>query len=107
MNKTELINKSQEKLQGFTKAELAMALDTITDTIQDALVAGEKVKLSGFGTFETRARKGRKGVSKLPKAMGKEWASVDRTVPVFNVSEGFKTRVIEANKLVAEVNPTV
>jgi len=60
MNKTELIAKVSET-SGLTKKDAESALNATLDVIQEALVRGEKVVLTGFGTFEVRERKPRVG----------------------------------------------
>lgn len=60
MKKLELIAKIAEKTD-LTKKDAEMALKAITDSIAEALAAGEKVALTGFGTFETRERAAREG----------------------------------------------
>ena len=49
MNKTELIDKIAAGA-GLTKADAKKALDATVEAIKDALVAGDKVQLVGFGT---------------------------------------------------------
>ena len=60
MNKTELIEKIASG-SGLKKAEAKDALDTTLRVLKDALVAGEKIQLVGFGTFEVKERPGREG----------------------------------------------
>jgi nucleoid DNA-binding protein len=48
-----------------TKGEAALAVETTFDTIRAALVRGEKVVISNFGTFRVKARPPR--VSRNPK----------------------------------------
>jgi DNA-binding protein HU-beta len=60
MNKTELIARIAEVSQ-LTKKDSETALNATLAAIQESLVAGEKVVLTGFGTFEVRNRKARKG----------------------------------------------
>ena len=60
MNKADLVAKIAEKT-GFKKKDAELALDAILEIIEESLVAGERVRLIGFGTFETRARKSRMG----------------------------------------------
>lgn len=60
MKKLELIAKIAEKTN-LTKKDAEVALKAITDAIAEALAAGEKVALTGFGTFETRERAAREG----------------------------------------------
>lgn len=60
MNKTELIAAMAEKT-GSTKKDAEAALNAMIASISEALVAGDKVQLIGFGTFETRDRAAREG----------------------------------------------
>ena len=60
MNKAELVSKIADKT-GFTKKDAEVALDAVLDSIEAALVAGDSVRLIGFGSFETRERKARTG----------------------------------------------
>lgn len=61
MNKTELVAKIAEA--GLTKADAKKALDATVEAIKEALVAGDKVQLVGFGTFEVAERPERQGVN--------------------------------------------
>lgn len=58
MKKNELIAAIAAK-EGCSKKEADKALNLVLDAIQDALVAGEKVSITGFGTFEVRDRPAR------------------------------------------------
>ena len=60
MNKTELIAVAAEHA-GLTKKDTERVLNAAIDAITAALVNGEKVQLSGFGTFEAKERKTRNG----------------------------------------------
>lgn len=60
MNKAELITSMAEK-SGLTKKDAEKALKGFMESVEEALVAGEKVQLVGFGTFETKERAERKG----------------------------------------------
>lgn len=55
MNKQELINAIVEKQPDLTKKAAGEALDTVLDTIGNALAKGDVVQLIGFGTFNVRA----------------------------------------------------
>ena len=56
MNKTELIAKVADK-SDITKKDAEKAVSAVIDTIVEAVAAGEKVQIVGFGTFEQRAPK--------------------------------------------------
>ncbi|MGG0257544.1 HU family DNA-binding protein [Bacillus cereus] len=60
MNKTELIQKVAMELN-LSKKEVNIAVDTVFQSIQNALKNEEKVQIIGFGTFEVRERAAREG----------------------------------------------
>jgi len=60
MNKTELIAAIAEK-SDLTKKDAEKALTAFETTVTDALVAGQKVQLVGFGTFDVAERAERDG----------------------------------------------
>ena len=64
MNKSELVEALAEKMD-TTKTEAQEIIDAVFDTkdgvIATTLVSGERVQITGFGTFETRMRKARTG----------------------------------------------
>jgi len=60
MNKTDLINVISEKA-GLSKKNTELALNATVASIEEALKKGDKVVLVGFGTFEVKERKARKG----------------------------------------------
>ena len=60
MNKGELIAKIAEESK-LTKKAAEAALDAFTATVAEALKAGERVQLVGFGTFQVKHRAARKG----------------------------------------------
>jgi DNA-binding protein HU-beta len=62
MNKTDLTNAIAAKA-GLTKVDAKKALDATIDAITEALKAGEKVALIGFGTFAVVEREARQGVN--------------------------------------------
>lgn len=55
MTKTELINTIADKT-GSSKKDAGIALDAVITAITEALESGDKVALTGFGTFEVRER---------------------------------------------------
>lgn len=60
MNKTELVNSVSEKAE-VTKKDAEKAVNAVFASISDALAAGDKVQLVGFGTFEVKERAARVG----------------------------------------------
>ena len=62
MNKTELIDKIAAGAN-LSKADAKNALDATVKAIKEALVAGDKIQLIGFGTFSVNERPAREGVN--------------------------------------------
>lgn len=60
MTKADLVNVMAEK-SGLSKGDAEKALKAFTDAIAEALKAGDKVALVGFGTFSVGERAARTG----------------------------------------------
>ncbi len=60
MNKTQLIE-AVAKESNLKKKDAEAAVNALLKTIENALIAGEKVQLVGFGTFEVKNREARQG----------------------------------------------
>ena len=89
MNKTELIAVVSQAA-GMTKKDTERVLNAALDAITAALVNGEKVQLSGFGTFELKDREARVGRNPHTKESVEIPAT---TVPVFKASKVLKDTV--------------
>ena len=66
MNKNDLVSAVAQKA-GLTKADAKKAVDATFDAIADALKAGDKVALIGFGTFSVSERGERQGINPQTK----------------------------------------
>ena len=86
MNKAELIASMAEK-SGLTKKDTEKAINSFMESVSDALVKGEKVQLVGFGTFDVRDRKERKG--RNPKTQ-EEMIIPASKAPVFKAGKALK-----------------
>jgi len=86
MNKTELIAVAAENA-GMTKKDAERVLNAAIDAITLSLSRGEKVQLSGFGTFEIKEREAR--VGRNPHT--RESMEIPATrVPSFKASKALK-----------------
>ena len=86
MNKTELIA-AVSQAAGLTKKDTERIINVALDTITACLVEGEKVQLSGFGTFEIKEREAR--VGRNPHT--RESMEIPATrVPTFKASKALK-----------------
>lgn len=90
MNKAELIANVAEKT-GFTKKDAEKALNGFMEAIKDELVAGGKVQLVGFGTFEVRNRKARQG--RNPRNPGETIDIPASKAPTFKAGKSLKEAV--------------
>ena len=89
MNKVELIAQIAEK-SGLSKKDAEKALAATVDAITEAVSAGDKVQLVGFGSFEVKQREAR--VGRNPKT--KEAIEIPATrVPVFKAGRALKDAV--------------
>ncbi|MBO9311727.1 HU family DNA-binding protein [Chloroflexus sp. MS-CIW-1] len=62
MQKTDFIKAVAERAK-VSQKETKQIIDAALDVITEALARGEKVTLTGFGTFEVRTRQERDGVN--------------------------------------------
>ena len=85
MNKTELIAAVAEK--GFSKKDAEKAVAAVFGSIEDALKAGDKVQLIGFGTFEVRERAAKQG--RNPRT-GETMEFPAAKVPAFKAGKALK-----------------
>lgn len=90
MNKTELIVAIANKLDK-SKKEAEEFVNAFTDTITETLQKGDKIQITGFGTFETKERAARQGRNpKKPDEIIKIPATV---APVFKAGSTLKNSV--------------
>ena len=86
MKKTELIAAIAEQ-SDLSKKDAEKALTAALDTIIKAVAEGDKVQLTGFGTFEQRQRNARTGVD--PRT-GNSIDIPASKVPAFKAGKAFK-----------------
>ena len=86
MNKTELIAAMAEE-SGLTKTDTEKALNAFVHQVAAALKAGEKIQLTGFGSFGVKERAGRIGRNPRTKEEVKIPAS---KAPVFKAGKPLK-----------------
>ncbi|HLY25972.1 MAG TPA: HU family DNA-binding protein [Aggregatilineales bacterium] len=66
MHKADLVA-AVSKESGLTQTQSAKAVDAVVEAITKALKAGDKVTLTGFGTFEVRKTAARTGTNPKTK----------------------------------------
>ena len=80
---------------GLSRNESSALVESVLQHISDALVNGESVKISSFGTFSIRDKSAR--VGRNPKT-GEEVPIHPRRVLTFRPSHLMKDRVAEGNR---------
>lgn len=89
MNKTELIAAAAEST-GLTKKDSEKVLNAVLDSIAAALAKGDKVQISGFGSFEVKEREAR--VGRNPQT-GETMEIAASRVPAFKAGKALKDSV--------------
>ncbi|KUJ64609.1 DNA-binding protein [Streptomyces albus subsp. albus] len=94
MNKAQLVEAIADKLGGRQNA--ADAVDAVLDAIVRAVVAGDRVSVTGFGSFEKVERPAR--YARNPQT-GERVRVKKTSVPRFRAGQGFKDLVSGSKKL--------
>lgn len=89
LNKTDLVNEVAERSE-LSKKDAAKAVDAVFETVTDTLSQGERVQIIGFGNFEVRDRKARKG--RNPQT-GEEIDIPASKVPAFRAGKALRDAV--------------
>jgi DNA-binding protein HU-beta len=89
MQKTDFIKAVAERT-GQSQKDVKTVIDAALDVIADTLKEGQKVTLTGFGTFEVRERQAREGVN--PQTREKINIPATKT-PGFSASSTLKDMV--------------
>ena len=72
---------------GFTQKQAAQFIDAFQETVTERLAAGEKVQLTGFGTFLTRKSEARQGRN---PGTGEPIIIPEKMAAVFKLGKGLK-----------------
>ncbi|KKP69640.1 DNA-binding protein HU [candidate division CPR3 bacterium GWF2_35_18] len=89
MTKTDLVEKIASKT-GLTKKAAGDALEAVLETVTGALSKGDKVTITGFGTFLVRSRRERMGRNPQTGAPLKIPAT---KIPAFTAGKALKSAV--------------
>ena len=89
MNKTDLVEVVAFKAD-LSKKDAEAAVKAVTEAIAEALAAGDKVQLIGFGTYAVKERAAREG--RNPKTGEKMTIAASKT-PTFTPGKAFKDAI--------------
>jgi integration host factor subunit beta len=87
MTKSVLIEKVSEKVDGLTRNQTEIVVETVFESIKKALMNGEKIEIRGFGNFRLKNRKPRK--ARNPKT-GESVEVPGKKVLYFKVGKALK-----------------
>jgi integration host factor subunit beta len=90
MTKSALIEKIAEKVDGLSKKQTEVVVETIFDSIKETLAQGGKVEVRGFGNFRLRSRNARR--ARNPKT-GEAVDVPPKKVPYFKVGKELREMV--------------
>jgi len=90
MTKNELITKITEKCKSYSRDDIALVVQTIFNSMADALKKSERIEIRGFGSFTIRERKPR--VSRNPKS-GESVLLGDRKALFFKTGKELRLKV--------------
>jgi integration host factor subunit alpha len=90
MTKADLARIIYERHGGISNREASRLVDFILDFIKEGLLRGERIQITGFGTFVVREKRGRKG--RNPQTGEEMMISARRSV-VFRPSKAFQNRL--------------
>ena len=93
MTKAELVDAIFGRV-GLSKTESQNIIEVIFDIIEQTLIEGESVKISGFGTFNVKKKNARRG--RNPKT-GNDLQITPRRVITFKASNHLKERIDNTN----------
>jgi integration host factor beta subunit len=87
MTKSVLIEKVAEKVEGLTRNQTEIVVDTVFDSIKKSLMSGDKIEIRGFGNFRLKTRNPRK--ARNPKT-GESVEVPGKKVLYFKVGKALK-----------------
>jgi len=90
MTKSELINSIAERLPYLARKDAEIIVNTIFDSMVDALVNGDRIEIRGFGSFKVKHRGNREG--RNPKT-GATVQIPSKRMPFFKIGKELYERI--------------
>jgi integration host factor subunit beta len=90
MTKSELIERLAKRFSMLVPKDAECAVNVVLDALSDALVAGDRIEIRGFGSFSLNYRPSR--VGRNPKT-GAQVAVPEKWVPHFKAGKELRDRV--------------
>jgi len=90
MTKRELIEKLADKVNDLSLRDAEIIVNTIFESMTEALATGDRIEIRGFGSFQVKRRRAREG--RNPRT-GDNVSVEEKKVPFFKVGKELKERV--------------
>jgi len=90
MTKRDLIQKLAERVKNLSQKDAEMIVNTVFESMTEALAAGDRIEIRGFGSFLVKQRRAREG--RNPRSGDKVFVA-QKKVPFFKVGKELKERV--------------
>lgn len=90
MTKRDLVEKLAERVKNLSQKDAEMIVNTIFESMTEALAAGDRIEIRGLGSFLVKQRRAREG--RNPRSGDKVFVA-QKKVPFFKVGKELKARV--------------
>ena len=90
MTKRDLIEELLKQFPRFARRDAEVMVNTVFDTMTEALCRGDRIEIRGFGSFVVKQREARDG--RNPRT-GRRVAVAAKRVPFFKVGKELRQRV--------------
>lgn len=90
MTKRDLVEKLAEKVKNLSQKDAEMIVNTMFESMTEALSQGDRIEIRGFGSFLVKQRRAREG--RNPRT-GDNVFVAQKKVPFFKVGKELKERV--------------
>lgn len=90
MNKTELVREIANRIEGATQRDIACVIDTFAEVVKETVVAGDKVALTGFLTFDKKHVPAKSGIVQLGDKKGQTWETPEKDEVKVSLSKTYK-----------------
>jgi len=90
MTKSDLIERVADRVPHISKKDTELVVNTIFDSMTEALRGSDRIEIRGFGSFQVKIREAREG--RNPKT-GEEVKIPAKRTPFFKVGKELKERI--------------
>ncbi len=103
MTKSDLIERVADRVPHISKKDTEIVVNTIFDSMTEALRNSDRIEIRGFGSFQVKIREAREG--RNPKT-GEEVKIPAKKTPFFKVGKELKERIDRSWRAIRSRPPT-